>query len=138
MATYNTNFICTYHTEEIFLETDKISVEEKQFIRDAIYRQELLNVLGLEDFNEQFIYKKIHDLNVILFNCKEFNLCITKLASKFITTRFQKTNNDFGLMLLFSFDFFYQTHLCISEFLNSKKISKNKIEELIRLIEIND
>ena len=39
---YNTSIICTYNTPEVFVETDEVSNDERQFIRDVIYRQEIL------------------------------------------------------------------------------------------------
>ena len=50
---YNTKIKCIYHTKEVFKETDTISDSEKEFIRDAIYRQELLDILGISEFNEE-------------------------------------------------------------------------------------
>ena len=49
---YNTKVVCTYHTDEVFLETDQITDEERYFVRDAIYRQEVLDILGMEDYIE--------------------------------------------------------------------------------------
>ena len=59
---YNTKVVCTYHTEEVFKPSDNISDDEKEFIRDTIYRQELLNILGMSEFNEDEMNKAIHDL----------------------------------------------------------------------------
>jgi hypothetical protein len=134
MLNYNTNFICTYNTENIFLETDNISMKEKEFIRDVIYRQELLNVLGINEFHEQVVYEKIHQLYNLLYDCADFNECITQLASQYISSRALATNNEYGLMLLFSYDYLHQTHVCISEFLQTQKISRENIEELKKLI----
>ena len=49
---YNTKFVCTYNTPDVFSVDDNISDDEKKFVRDVIYRQELLNILGMEDFNK--------------------------------------------------------------------------------------
>ena len=45
---YNTKVVCTYNTSEVFLEEDNISEEEREFVRDVIYRQELLDILGID------------------------------------------------------------------------------------------
>ena len=50
---YNTNVVCTYNTPEVFLETDNVTDREKTFIRDTIYRQELLDIFELEEYNEK-------------------------------------------------------------------------------------
>ena len=49
---YNTKVICTYNTPDVFSVDDNINEEEKGFVRDTLYRQELLNILGIEDFND--------------------------------------------------------------------------------------
>jgi len=52
---YNTKVVCTYNTPEVFLETDNVSEDEKAFIRDVIYRQELLDILGIVNDNNNEI-----------------------------------------------------------------------------------
>jgi hypothetical protein len=49
---YNTKVVCTYNTPEVFLETDDITDDEKAFVRDIIYRQELLDILNIDYENE--------------------------------------------------------------------------------------
>ena len=44
---YNTKISCTYNTLEVFLDTDEVTEKEQEFIRDVIYRQELLNIFEL-------------------------------------------------------------------------------------------
>ena len=83
---YNTKVNCTYNTSEVFLETDKISDQEKQAIRDALYRQELLNVLGMEEFNADSMNKAIHELYQQISSCQELKECILKLLARFIST----------------------------------------------------
>ena len=46
---YNTKLVCTYNTSDVFLDSDNITEDEKKFICDTIYRQELLNILGIEE-----------------------------------------------------------------------------------------
>ena len=48
---YNTKVVCTYNTPEVFLETDNVTDDQKSFIRDVIYRQELLDILGINDID---------------------------------------------------------------------------------------
>jgi hypothetical protein len=57
---------CTYHLPEVFLETDQLSEEEKDFIRNCIYRQELLDFFNLEEFDESFLENKIRELYILL------------------------------------------------------------------------
>jgi len=126
---YNTDFICTYNSSEVFLETDSITEDEKSFIRNVIYRQELLNILDLDDFDELLINKKIYDIYKLIKNYDGFQLCITKILIKY-----NITDDQTAVCLLFSFDYLEETHKCISEYILSKTISRENIENLINKI----
>ena len=58
---YNTKIVCTYNTLEIFTDYEKnfLKDNEKDFVRNVIYRQELLDILGIDDYNEKNLDKKI-------------------------------------------------------------------------------
>jgi hypothetical protein len=90
---YNTKIVCTYHTPEVFLETDKITDDEK--IKDQSYLKE----------------------------------CITKVGDTYFSE-----DKEIGLMILFSYDYMYITHICISEYLETGTISDHNIETLNTLI----
>jgi hypothetical protein len=122
---YNTKVVCTYHTDEVFLETDKITDEERYFVRDAIYRQEVLDILGMEDYNEKEMTKTIKELYDQVQPSRELTECALKLAGHVMST-----DVEFGLMILFAYDYMYLTHNCISEYLDSGKISEHNIQKL--------
>jgi len=122
---YNTEFVCTYNTNDIFLETDELREQDKGFIRDAIYRQELLNILGIEDYNGIELDNAIVDLYDKIKGCKELQKYIKKLANDF-----SSSDNILGLMLLFSYDYMHLTHICVSEFLETGEVSKTNINNL--------
>jgi hypothetical protein len=126
---YNTEVVCTYNTNDIFLETDKLSELDKGFISDAIYRQELLNILCIEDYNGIELDNAIVDLYEKIKGCEELQKYIKKLANDF-----SSSDNIIGLMLLFSYDYMYLTHICVSEFLNTGNISKTNIFNLESLL----
>jgi hypothetical protein len=123
---YNTKIICTYNTPEVFLDTDIITDYEKDFIRNAIYRQELLNIFEMENNNEillnnnlTILYDKIKDCNILL-NCTQ--LAIQKLSIP--------CDIENGFCFLFSYDYMDLTHICISEFLETGIISEKNILKL--------
>lgn len=122
---YNTKVVCTYHTDEVFLETDEITDEERYFVRDAIYRQEVLDILGMEDYNEKEMTRTIKELYDRVQPSREITECALKLARHFMST-----DAEFGLMILFAYDYMYLTHNCISEYLESGKISEHNIQKL--------
>lgn len=127
---YNTKFICTYNSPlEVFLDTDNISNKDKEFICDAIYRQELLNILGIEEYNIKMIDKALNDIyNKIKIN-NELQECMLKLAE-----RFMSNDAEFGLLIMFSFDYMDLTHICISEFLETGEINKENMQKLKSVI----
>jgi hypothetical protein len=122
---YNTKVICSYHSDDVFLETDQITDEEKYFVRDAIYRQEVLDILGMEDYNENEMVRTVHELNEKVQSCDELKECALKLTGNFMSE-----DTEFGLMLLFAFDYMHLTHICISEYLETGKISEQNIANL--------
>ena len=73
---YNTKVICTYNTPEVFLETDYITDDDKEFVRQTLYRQELLNILGIEEYDDEEINKVVHDTYEKVKECKEIKECV--------------------------------------------------------------
>jgi hypothetical protein len=131
---YNTQVVCTYNTPEVFLETDDITDDEKAFVRDTIYRQELLDILDIDfenddNDNDEKINNAIQDLYKRVKYCEQLTKCMLKLAGKYMAT-----NEEFGLMLLFSYDYMYLTHICISEFIETGDIDNENITNLEKAI----
>jgi hypothetical protein len=122
---YNTQVVCTYNTPEVFLETDNINDDEKAFVRDTIYRQELLDIFCENDYNDDKLSISINELYTKVKYCEQLTKCILKLAGKYMAT-----NEEFGLMLLFSYDYMYLTHICICEFIETGEISNENITNL--------
>ena len=122
---YNTKVVCTYHTDEVFLETDQITDEERYFVRDAIYRQEVLDILGMEDYIETEMIRTIRGLYEKVAQCSEIKECALKLAAHFMND-----DAEFGLMLLFAYDYMQVAHICISEYLDTGKISEENVQKL--------
>lgn len=126
---YNTKIVCTYHAPEVFTSSDTITEEEREFIRDTIYRQELLDILGISEFNEIEMNKAIHELYEQIKSCKELKECMAKIAGRFLSE-----DLELGLMFLFAYDYMFLTHICICEYLNPpppppfKKVEPNTCE----------
>jgi hypothetical protein len=129
---YDTKFVCTYNNDDIFkgLEhIDIMTVKDKEFYQDAYYRYELLSIFGLEEYNEKEISEAVATLYEKVKDCKELKECMHKLASKFMSA-----DEELGLMMLFAYDYMYISHICISEFLETGKISEVNIFKLKSLI----
>jgi hypothetical protein len=130
---YNTHFICTYNTPEVFLESDILSDDEKKFVRDVIYRQELLNILGMENFNDSEMEREMERIIHELFKKVSENLFLKECMIK-LSERFLNIDQEIGLMLMFSFDYMYLTHICISELLDTGIISDKNMSNLRSII----
>ncbi|MCJ7802892.1 MAG: hypothetical protein MUP82_11115 [Candidatus Marinimicrobia bacterium] len=126
---YNTSVVCTYNTLGVFLETDDITDQEKDFVRDILYRQELLDILGIEDYKEEDINASITKLYERLKGSDELRECMIKMAR-----RFMSIEEEIGLMVLFAYDYMYLTHICVSEYLESGKISEANMLNLTEII----
>ena len=137
---YNTKVECTYNTPEVFLETDNITDDEKTFIRNIIYRQELLNVLDIDyenddNDNEEKISEAIKDLYNRVKDCEKMTKCMVKVVQKHMNVgKYMTSDEELGMMLLFSYDYMYLTHICICEYLETGDIDNENITNLEKAI----
>ena len=121
---YNTKYVCSYNDSDVFLESEiqVLNDDEKNFIREALYRRDLCNIFNIEDqvLDEKLISDNISNLYKLINGQKFLNLCITTISNKF----FCSSDLELGFMVLFSFDYLYLAHNCISEFIETGKISE--------------
>jgi hypothetical protein len=124
---YNTQYKCTYNDDDVFLETDEINDADKTFIRGCIYRQDLLNIFYMEDFNESLLNRKIGEL----FNSvkKQLEPCIRKAAESIVSHDLIS-----GFMVLFSFDNLLYVHPCICEIIETDTVSSDNISRLLQIL----
>lgn len=122
---YNTKIVCTYHTDEVFVESDDLTDFEREFIRNAIYRQEILDILGMDDYNEPEMVKSLHLLYESIKTNTELKECMLQFANKC-----RNADEEFGLMIMFAYDYMHLTHKCICELLESGKISATNMQKL--------
>ena len=129
---YNTKVICIYNSNDIFKDIDNVNIiteKDKEYYQDAYYRDELLSIFGLEEYNDIEISLVISNLYEKIKECKELKECMLKLASKFMSL-----DEEFGLMMLFAYEYMYISHICISEFLETGQISQVNISKLKSII----
>ena len=137
---YNTKVECTYNTPEVFLETDDITDDEKTFIRNIIYRQEFLNVLNIDyendhDDNEEKINEAIKELYNRVKDSTCLRKCMVKVVQKHMNLgKYMMIDEELGMMLLFSYDYMYLTHICISEFIETGDINEENIRKLMKAL----
>jgi hypothetical protein len=119
---YNTEYNCTYNS---FLDTYQGTPEEKEYITDILYKTDLLSVLNIEEFEEKPINDAIKEIYEKIKDNVDLKICMLKLASDFMST-----DEIFGLILLFSFDYLQYTHVCICDLLKNDKISDDNLKML--------
>ena len=144
---YDTKKICTYDTDEVFLDTDVITDHDKEFVRNAIYRQEMLDILGICDIRDEIdTHNEMHAIDTeldlafvelydIIKHNYELQECMTMMTNIYsqycVNDALQnKCNFHIGLVLLFAYDYLHLTHICISEFIETGNVSLINIEQL--------
>ena len=71
----------------------------------------------------------MHKLYERIRNNAELSCCMKSVAGFLMST-----DEELGLMILFSYDYLYLSHICISEFLEKDKISEYNIQNLKKII----
>jgi hypothetical protein len=125
MIEYNTKVICTYYLDDVFLPTDEVTDNEKMYIRDLLYRQELLNIFDLVEFNEKYVAKTLQKLYQHIKVNKELLECSRLLANEVMSE-----DPEIGFCCLYSFDYMHITHICVSQYLEKGSIDEELILKL--------
>jgi hypothetical protein len=111
---YNTEYKCIYNKDDLFIDSDNLSEENKSLIRDELYRNDILHIFQLEEYNEEFLSKKFDDLYYKISNCDQIMNCISSLMNEYYGFNEDK---KFGIIFLFTYDNLYLFHPCISDYL---------------------
>ena len=133
---YNCSLIITYNyydnqfkkfNEKQNIDLTLIDSEDMTIdISETLYRSELLGVFGLEEFDDDIINKKVAELCSKLSEHSEFSKLMLVAAGKMLSEDLCT-----GLMVLFSYDTFFLSHLCICEYLTTGKISLENLNNLL-------
>lgn len=127
---YNTKFACRYYKDDVFLDTDNVTENEISFIRNYLYKEDLLNIFTIDySDNEEVFENSIYKLYEKIKDC-EFLKELMKKASSIIFSNDIK----YGLCILYSYDYMYMTHKCVSDYLDTGNISqenKNLFKNII-------
>ena len=111
---YKTNFDCTYQY-----------VKDEETINNK-YRDDLLDILDLEIFDDKKASEKIDLIIKDLEKNKQFQE-ILKLSAN----RYMSDDIGLGLTLLFSFDTLYIIHECIKNFYLLGEIKKENYDKIM-------
>jgi len=131
---YNTKYECRYHKDNVFLDTDEVTDNEKDYIRNILYSEDLSNILNIDDtYGFDNFDAIISDIYKQLMHSNELRECMRQAAATIISE-----NEEVGLCLLFSYDFLFITHTCICEYLETSEIGNGKIQLLKNKINNNN
>ena len=119
---YNTKYVCSYLDSDVFLKTDEVSDDERDFIRNCIYRQDILNIFKLDDFEPDVINASIEYIyDLIRYNSK-FDDIIKYMG---------EGDGLMGLTILFSYDYLHLTHPCICQYIETSDANTTELEKII-------
>jgi hypothetical protein len=127
---YNTKYICRYNSPDVFLETDVVTEKEKEFIRNVLYQEDLMNIFDIENCCEETMNNVILDIYERIKDQEGLKECIDHVASNFSVT----LEHEVGFIILFSFDYLYLIHICICEFIENGKISDSSLSDLKKCV----
>ena len=123
---YNVDHVCVYNYD---VSLPEISEHEKYIMQHKLYKQDILSIFCLDEFNETQLNIQIHQLYQDLNPNDELKIILHKAASLVMST-----DEEIGFLALFSFDYLYVTHDCMKDFLKSGSISFKNMYRLRQLI----
>jgi hypothetical protein len=128
---YNTDYETNYNLffDDAAFEGDETK-EDKEMIRTILYQKDLLAVLNENVFDDDVINKKVRELFVFLKKNADLLFCMKELSKKSMFS-----NEEIGLMMLFSFDYLYLSHPCISEYIKIGSVSEANLKILKKAIQ---
>ena len=123
---YDTKYVCRYYKDSVFLETDEVSEDEKEFIRTYLYREDLLNIFCMDENDEAEMFNQaITNLYNLISKSTELMECMKITAAKILSE-----DEGTGLCLMYSYDFMHLTHKCVSAYLDSGTIDEEDLNQL--------
>lgn len=127
---YNTKFECRYHKEDVILDTDNVTQYDINFIRNYLYKEDLLNIFNIDyGDNEEVFEHSISELYEKIKQCKILKEWMEKASLILFSTDIKN-----GLCILYSYDYMYITHRCISEYLDTGLVSEENINLLNNIL----
>ena len=129
---FNLEYTCFYNDDtKMFsgIDLEILTDEEVMEIRDVIYREDLKNSFGIQDFDEEHIANEIDVLYSQMSDIVELHHILDIVASKLMST-----DRSVGFYLLFSYSYFHLTHKIIRKFLMSNEVDTHDINNLTTLV----
>jgi hypothetical protein len=107
----------------------EITEHEKYLIQHKLYKQDILSIFSLDEFNETELNINVHKLYERITPNEKLTSIALKAAALVMSM-----DEELGFLVLFSFDYLYVTHDCIKDFFKSGSISVKNMNRLHDLI----
>ena len=128
---YNTKFECRYYKDDVILPEDNVTEYEITYIRNVLYQEDYLQIFSVDDDDsEENINNAIYNLYEKLKNSDIFKMFMKKAAANLISEDLQ-----IGLCILYSYDYMYTMHECVSEYLETGYVSLYNIDKMNKILE---
>jgi hypothetical protein len=110
---YDKSYVCCYNNTDVFTEEENnlLTERDKLFVRDVLYRQDLLNIFYLETFDDALILSSVSRIFELVKN----NIIIQTLIKSIV---FLNEDELVRFMTLFSFERLHETHSIIKKCLS--------------------
>jgi hypothetical protein len=133
---YNFQHICSYQYYDSkfkdIIPNNLIVTEEVEQCEDSadlIYKSDILQAFNLTEYDDDKIQEEMKKLFEKIKHNEKMIEYMKILAHRFLTE-----DIEFGLVLLFSYDTFFATHLCIRDIIEKCDISEGNMNLLTKLI----
>ena len=136
---YNKDFVCVYpYYDPVLIKYCPTQLEPdfmKEYVNaystddlsDCLYKANFLESFCVSEDHEETVNRELETLYKLFLMNERFKECMKKMANLYISEDLYT-----GFMLLFSYDYFFLTHICICEYLKTNEIpSLSKLEEYI-------
>lgn len=129
---YNTKFICTYNYYDPSLcvpfnvnmdNIDQDDISDLEDVCEVLYRAELLQVFNLTEYNDDVIHNTLDMLYEKMSIYEPFKNII------------EKATEQMGFVVIFSYQYFYLTHICVAEFLEKGEITDGNLNLLEKALQ---
>ena len=123
---YNVKHECMYNYD---VSIPEVSEHEKYIIQHKLYKQDILSIFALDEFNETELNINVHKLYERITPNEKLTSIALKAAALVMSM-----DEELGFLVLFSFDYLYATHDCIKDFFKSGSITVKNMNRLEKLI----
>lgn len=126
---YNTKFECRYDKNDVFLGSGVVNENEKNYIRDILYKEDLLIIFSI-DFENDFeeLTNCFNELYEKIKNFAPLKKCMKHFAASIMSEDEQS-----GLLIMYSYHYMNNIHKCISEYLDTGTLTEKNMQLLIKL-----